>query len=495
MIRLPNIDPRRARRLSVWLAAALSIIFLDSNAAYAQDDFLAPDDQQYLERFGRANRAARQKVSPAVVLVTTTHDWGSLQQLLPPSHPPLDEDEMPSSRGSGTIVRADGYILSNYHVVKGADSILVELADRRVFGAQVVGFDSLIDIALLKIPATNLPTVRLGDSDQLQIGDWVLAIGHPLGQGSTLTGGIVSALGVRANVLGQGQKAQDRKNSIESFIQTDAVINPGNSGGPLLNSRGEVIGINTAISTLTGFYMGYGLAVPSNLAQEAVNDLITYGRVVRGYMGVSMKTVDQRLIGTKRLALDLPRGVYIDSVSGPGADAGLRAGDVILRVDGHPVNRSNQVQTLIYGMDPGNEVAVALLRGSEEIQAVVRLGDREADLLLARGRERISRLGFAVQDLTPTQALQLGFNSEVAAELGFVDDEHAIVVTAVDPDGPAAAKGITMHDVITEVDQQRITSLKVFMRFISQLQEDESALFWLWRQNEGVEMRALRIPQ
>lgn len=241
--------------------------------------------------------------------------------------------------------------------------------------------------------------------------------------------------------------------------------------------------------------MGYGLAVPSNLAQEAVNDLLTYGRVVRGYMGVSMKTVDQRLIGTKRLALDLPRGVYIDSVSGPGADAGLRAGDVILRVDGHPVNRSNQVQTLIYGMDPGNEVAVAVLRGNVEIQAIVRLGDREADLLLARGRERISRLGFAVQDLTPTQALQLGFNSEVAAELGFVDDQHAIVVTAVDPDGPAAAKGITIHDVITEVDQQRITSMKAFMRFISQLQEDESALFWLWRQNEGVEMRALRIPQ
>ena len=493
LLRRPH--PSRVKCRLLWPAAALAVLLFCSGSTPAQDDFLTPDDWEYFERLGRANRAARGKVSPAVVLVTTTHDWDSLQQLLPPSHPPLEQDEMPAGRGSGTIVRADGYILSNYHVVKGADSILVELADRRVFGAQVVGYDSLIDIALLKIPATDLPAVRLGDSDQLQVGDWVLTIGHPLGLGSTLTEGIVSALGVRTNVLGQSQKAQERKNSIESFIQTTAAINPGNSGGPLLNLRGEVVGINTAISTLTGFYMGYGLAVPSNLAREALNDLLTHGRIVRGYMGVSIKTVDQRLIVDKGLALDLPRGVYIDSVGGPGAAADLRPGDVILRVEGRPVNRSNQVQTLIYGMDPDDEVNLTLLRGSATIEAVVRLGEREQDLLLARGQERVSRLGFAVQDLTPTQASQLGFSSEVAAQLGFAGDEHAVVVTEVDPDGPAAAKGISIHDVITEVDQQRITSLVEFMQFISQLQDGESALFWLWRQNKGIEMRALRMPQ
>ncbi len=490
MIPLSAPIPRPGPRWSAPLTALL-IVLLWGGMAHPQDDFLSPEDERHFELLGRANRAAYDQVSPAVVLITTTHAWDALQQLLPPSHPPLDKDEMPRGRGSGTIVRADGYILSNYHVVKGADSILVKLADRRIFAAEVVGFDSLIDIALLKIPATDLPTVRLGDSDGLQIGDWVLAIGHPLGLGSTLTQGIVSALGVRANVLGPVRKTY----SIESFIQVDAAINPGNSGGPLLNMRGEVIGINTAISTLTGYFIGYGLAVPSNMAQEAMNDLLAHGRVVRGFLGVWMSEVDQDLILEEGLALDRLRGVYLDSVSGPSAASGLRAGDVILRVEDRPVDRSNQVQSLIYGMDPGDEVDLTLLRGSEEIEVVVRLGERQNDLLLARGQQRVSRLGLTVQDLTPTRALQLGFSADVTAELGFAEDERAVVITAVDPDSPAAAKGIAIHDVITEVDQQRITSLEEFMHFISQLDEGKSALFWLWRQNQGIDVRALKIPQ
>ena len=190
-----------------------------------------------------------------------------------------------SGLGSGVIVSADGYILSNHHVIRNADSIEVTLHDRRRLTARVVGVDSLIDIALLKVEAQNLPTADLGRSADLQIGEWVLAIGFPLGMGTTLTHGIVSALGRQADVI-------DGAGVIESFIQTNAVINPGNSGGPLLDLRGQVIGVNTAISTKTGYFMGYGLAVPIDLAHEAMNDFLEHGRVVRGYLGIAMGDVD-----------------------------------------------------------------------------------------------------------------------------------------------------------------------------------------------------------
>ena len=446
-------------------------------------------DRRYLEALGRAFNAAYEQVSPAVVLVTTTRP-GRLSRLkLPRFHPALPDEDY-KGIGSGTIISTNGYILSNYHVIEDADSIRVTLSDRRVFDAEVVGSDSLIDIALLKIQSADLPVVRLGDSDRLKIGDLVLAIGHPLGLGTTLTDGIISALDRQAAVI-QGAY------SIESFIQTNAVINPGNSGGPLLNLSGEVVGINTAISTRTGFYIGYGLAVPINLAREAIDDILTHGRVVRSYLGVEMLEVSQQLIEEKALNLKRPGGVYIDATltGSPAELGGLRRGDVILAIDDHPVERPNQIQSLIYNKDPGDIIFLKLLRSDGQLNLEVTLGEREEDQLLARGQERISQLGITVQALTRDIAQEIGFTDEIAADLGFAKEEEAIVVLDVEPGGPAAAKGIKTRDVITEVDQQRITSVQQFTHFISGLEQGKSALFWFWRQDQGLGIRALRIPE
>ena len=446
--------------------------------------------RQSLEQLGHVFNAAARQVQPAVVLITTTHQEASVRGLLPPFHPSLPENKEFGGLGSGVIVSPDGYILSNYHVIEAADSILVTLADRRTFAAAVVGFDPLIDIALLKIDADDLPAAHLGDADDLQIGDWVLAIGHPLGMGVTLTQGIVSALGRQAQII-------EDEYGIESFIQTDAVINRGNSGGPLLNLRGEVVGINTAISTPTGYFIGYGLSVPINLAQEAMDDILIHGRVVRGYLGVHMGEVDQELIRELDLDLERPQGVYIDAVesASPAARGGLRDGDVILAVDGHPVDRANQVQTLIYGLDPGDQVELALLRDGARQHLEIILGEREEDRLLARGQERLTRLGLAVEALSGERARGLGFTPRVAEELGFEPGEKGIVVARVDPDGPAADLGIEVDDVITDIDQQQITSMSQLARLLSELEVGESALFWLWRPGQGIDMRVLEIPE
>ncbi|MEW6750905.1 MAG: trypsin-like peptidase domain-containing protein [Candidatus Latescibacterota bacterium] len=449
--------------------------------------------RRHLEGLSLAFRAAYREVRPVVVLITTTRQWQALQRMLPPFHPPVPQDtpgpEGPHGLGSGIIVSTDGYILSNYHVVQGADSILVTLHDRRVFAARVVGVDSLIDVALLKIEAAALPVARLGDSDELEIGDWVLAIGYPLGMGTTLTHGIVSALGRQPGVITDDY-------GIESFVQTNAVINPGNSGGPLLNLGGEVVGINSAISTRTGYFMRYGLAVPVNLAREAMRDILAHGRVVRGYLGVEMAPVDQDMVGRLHLTMDHPAGVHIKVYPGsPAERGGLQTGDIILAVRGHEVDSPNQIQTLVYSLDPGDRVALTFLRDGESRQAEVVLGEREEDRLLAHGQERVGQLGLTVAALDEQQAATLGFGADVAAELGFSRGEQAVVVTAVDEGSQAAQRRIEVNDVITDVDQTRVTSLAQFVGLVSRLQAGESALFWLWRPQAGVDVRVLEIPR
>ena len=449
------------------------------------------ESTQPLADLSRAFRQAYEQVRPAVVLIAaTTRTWR--KRTLPPFHPDPEDFR---GMGSGTIVSNDGYILSNYHVVADADSIQVTLSDRRTYQAKVIGFDSLIDIALLKVEAQGLPTVQLADSDLLQIGDWVLAIGHPLGMGSTLTHGIVSALGRQAGIFNHNEES---RYAIESFIQTNAVINPGNSGGPLLDLQGRVVGINTAISTRTGYYIGYGLAVPINLAHEVVDDLLVHGRIVRGHLGVAMAPeMTQELIREHRLDMERPRGVCLTQVqpNSPAARGGLLVGDVILSLDGIAVNHFNHLQTLIYGRDPGETINLQIMRENQIRQVAVVLGEREDDRLLSEGHQRLEQLGLSVESLPAELALELGFGDELAAELGFALDEKPVVVVDVDPDGLAADKGIRVRDVITEVDQERVTSLEQFMRFISKLEEGQFAFFWLWRPETGIDVRALMIPE
>ena len=452
------------------------------------------ESTQPLAALSRAFRHAYEQVRPAVVLIEAT--TRQQKHPLPPFHRKIPDEDF-RGMGSGTIVSDDGYILSNYHVIADADSIQVTLADRRTYRAKVIGFDSLIDIALLKVEEQELPTVQLADSDRLQIGDWVLAIGHPLGMGTTLTHGIVSALGRQAGVLNPRSDEENRY-SIESFIQTNAVINPGNSGGPLLDLQGRVVGINTAISTRTGYYIGYGLAVPINLAREVVDDLLAHGRIVRGYLGVGMESeITQELIREHGLDMERPRGVYLNDVqpNSPAERGGLLRGDVVLSLNGIAVNHFNHLQTLIYGRDPGETINLQIMRENQIRQVAVVLGEREDDRLLSRGHQRLEQLGLSVESLPAELALELGFGDELATELGFALYEKPVVVVDVDPDGLAADKGIRVRDVITEVDQERVTSLEQFMRFVSGLEEGQFAFFWLWRPDTGIDVRALMIPE
>ena len=469
-----------------WVGIALiAALLVGTCPAGAQ---VPVESTQPLADLSRAFRQAYEQVRPAVVLIAAT-------TRLPPFHPEIPEDFR--GMGSGTIVSDDGYILSNYHVVAEADSIRVTLSDRRTYQAKVIGFDSLIDIALLKVEAQGLPTVQLADSDLLQIGDWVLAIGHPLGMGSTLTHGIVSALGRQAGVLNPRSDEENRY-AIESFIQTNAVINPGNSGGPLLDLQGRVVGINTAISTRTGYYIGYGLAVPINLAREVVDDLLVHGRIVRGHLGVTMESeMTQELIRKHGLNMERPRGVYLKQVqpNSPAERGGLLVGDVVLSLDGIEVNHFNDLQTLIYGRDPGETINLQIMRQNQVRQVAVVLGEREDDRLLSEGHQRMAQLGFSVESLPAELATELGFVGELAAELGFAQGEEPVVVVEVDPEGLAADKGIQVRDVITEVDQERVTSLEQFVRFVSGLEEGQSALFWFWRPETGINVRTLKIPE
>lgn len=447
------------------------------------------EELDHLQTLNRAFYAAYQKASPAVAMITTKNGR-SIRRWVPSFHPPIPPElERGHGLSSGTIVRSDGYILCNYHAIAGADSVLVTMSDRRSFSAKVAGYDSLIDIALLKIEAKNLPRVTLGDSDLLKVGDWVLAIGHPLGLGSTLTHGIVSALGRQVQVI-------DSEFGIESFIQTNAVINPGNSGGPLLNLRGEVVGINTAISTGTGYFIGYGHSVPINLAREAMNDILAYGRVVHGYMGVGMEEVTPELIGRHNLKLNHPLGVYLNvQPHTPAERGGLLSGDVLLSVDGQTVNHANHVQTLIYHKDPGDIIALTVLRDGAERHLELTLGEREEDRLLALGRERISQLGITVEDLGMERARELGFTKEVAAELNLGEYVNPVAVVEVKADSPADREGIQVNDVIAGIDHQRIKSIEHLVHSISTLERGRAALFWLWRPREGIEVRVFRVTE
>ena len=483
---------RAVRAWCPWATIAfIAALLVGTRPAGAQ---VPAESTQPLADLSRAFRQAYEQVRPAVVLISaTTRTWR--KRTLPPFHPEIPEDFR--GMGSGTIVSDDGYILSNYHVVAEADSIQVTLADRRTYRAKVIGFDSLIDIALLKVEAQGLPTVQLADSDLLQIGDWVLAIGHPLGMGSTLTHGIVSALGRQAGIFNPRSDEANRY-AIESFIQTNAVINPGNSGGPLLDLRGRVVGINTAISTHTGYYIGYGLAVPINLAREVVDDLLVHGRIVRGYLGVNMESeMTPELIREHSLDMEQPRGVYLRDVqsNSPAERGGLRGGDVVLSLDGIEVNHFNHLQTLIYGRDPGETVSLQIMRQNQIHHVAVVLGEREDDQLLSEGHQRLAQLGLSVEPLPAELATELGFVGELAAELGFAQGEEPVVVVEVDPAGLAADKGIQVRDVITEVDQERVTSLEQFVLFVSKLEEGQSAFFWFWRPDTGINVRALRIPE
>ncbi len=399
-------------------------------------------------------------VTPTVVSVTVTSTPKSKMPDIPFFHNfqfNIPNPQPEKGMGSGVIVTHDGYIITNNHVVQDADKngIRVKLLDKREFPARLIGTDPTTDVAVIKINAGNLPIASIGNSDSVEVGQWVLAIGNPLGLTSTVTAGIVSALGRDIDV------SADRW-GIRNYIQTDAAINPGNSGGALVNIHGQVIGINAAIATRTGYNEGYGFAIPINLVKKTAEDIIAYGRVRRPMLGVQLKSaIDET--DAHALGLPKPEGVLVNEVlpNSPAQAAGIKAGDVILAVNGKEVDAANEIQILIAEHKPGDVVTLTVFRDGKKSEKKVTLteiplsdlasGDQQAQPESAQpdesGQSNIAKLGIAVKPLDEQTMKDAGV-------------DHGVLVASITPGGPAADRTLLENDIITEVDHQKVSSAK-----------------------------------
>ena len=435
--------------------------------------------------------------SPAVVNISTTKtrergEQGRGMPDLPEGHPfrefferfgggergepprPFDAESL----GSGFIVSADGDIITNYHVVKNADEVVVKLSDRREFTAEVVGHDERSDLALLSIDAEDLPTVSFGSSADLSVGEWVLAIGSPFGFEHSVTAGVVSAK----------QRSLPRDNYVP-FIQTDVAINPGNSGGPLFNLDGEVVGINSHIYSRSGGFMGLSFAIPIDLAMDVVEQLRSDGRVARGWLGVLIQDVDRDL--AESFGMDRPHGALVAEVTpdSPAERAGLEAGDVIVRFQGEEIGVSSDLPPMVGRLRAGSEVVAEVIRRGEHKEIEVTLGDLPDDMA-ERGREA------PTEPEEPESAeryfgMELrGLDDDERSELGV--DRGGVLVQSLEA-GPARDSGVRAGDVITMLDQQRIDSLETFRDIAADLEHGRAVPLLLVR-NGSPRFLPLRLP-
>jgi len=378
-----------------------------------------------------------------------------------PGPPPGPEGH---GAGSGVIVSSDGYVLTNDHVVDGATEIMVTLPDNREFTGKVVGLDPQTDLAVVKIDAENLPYVPWGDSSKLRVGEYVLAVGNPFGLNSTVTLGIVSALGRGGMGITQ----------YEDFIQTDAAINPGNSGGALVNTRGELIGINTAIFSQSGGYQGVGFAVPTNLAKPVYESLVSTGKVVRGFLGVGIQAVTTDL--AQSFQLDQTKGALVTNVvpGSPADEAGIKRGDVIVEYQGKPVVDPRNLQHHVIRTTVGSEVHMVVIRDGHKqtLKAKIRQQDKPIQVARAGAVEHEGPLaGVAVQNL----------DKGIAQRLGLEEDVNGVVVMEVNPGSYAARAGLVQGDVISEINRKPVRSEEDFMKVVSHLKEKSSALIFIHR--------------
>ena len=417
--------------------------------------------------------ALAKKLGPSVVNVSTTRIRGTAQEEQSPfgGNNPADEfwqrffggrgprgPQRQSGIGSGFIVESNGTILTNYHVVDGSQKLVVKLADGKDYEAKVIGKDQKSDIAVVKIEAgRELPAVSLGDSDRLEVGEWVMAIGNPFGLDHTVTSGIISAKGRN---IGQGP--------YDNFIQTDASINPGNSGGPLINLRGEVIGINTAIFSQSGGNVGIGFAIPSNSVKELLPQLRDKGKVVRGFIGTSVQRVSPEIADS--LGLNTARGALVADMvkGGPAERAGVKTGDVIVEFDRKPIKDSADLPSAVARVTPGTTVQLKIARDGKEMSLPIIVGEmKEAEVATTT---QAGELGLTVQPLTPQLAENLG-----------IERGEGLVISAVTPGSNAEEAGLRSGDVITEINRQPVKNLADYKRELARNEKAKSVLFLVRR--------------
>ena len=370
--------------------------------------------------------------------------------------------------GSGVIVSPDGYIITNNHVVDGASELTVTLPDKREFKAKIVGTDPKTDLAVIKIDASNLPHVRWGDSSKLQVGEYVLAVGNPFGLNSTVTLGIVSA-------LGRGHMGITQ---YEDFIQTDAAINPGNSGGALINTAGELVGINTAIISQTGGYQGVGFAVPASMAKPVFESIVKTGKVVRGYLGVAIQDLTQDL--AKSFGLKQAKGALVSSVAedSPAQRAGLKQGDVIVAYQGKPVEDPAALQREVTHTPVNTKATLKIIRDGREQEVTVTIGEQAETVKVASAdfSTENALAGLEVQSLDLQAARELGLHGKV----------QGVVVVNVEPDSLADRAGLAQGDVIKEINRQPIKSVRDYEKIVSNLKKDESVLLLINRRGTAL---------
>ncbi len=480
------------RRIFLLLAFA-GVFWNASSDAFTKEEERAIAQ---VEALNKAFVAVAKRVKPAVVVIETMEKVKAREFQIPS---PFEEwpfgrefwkkffefpEPPPGVRrglGSGVIVEGgDGkkYILTNNHVIKDVDKISVVFYDGRKEEVKVKGRDPETDLAVLEIKTQDVESLPFGDSDKLEVGEIVLAVGNPFREYHTLTMGIVSAKGRKGLSLPGGPTYQD-------FIQTDAAINPGNSGGPLVNIRAEIVGINTAIQTTptAGGYMGICFAIPSNMAKEVLEEIVQTGRVVRGYLGVYIKDVDQDM--AEALGLREKGGAIVNQVIEGGPSEGkLEKGDVILEVNGEKVKDASHLMRIIARYEPGTRVELTIWRDGKQKKVRVKLGERPPREALAEGKpETFKKLGIEVQTLTKDLAERLGY-----------EGEEGVVVTSVEPGSPADEKGIRRGDLIQEVGGKKVRSVREYRAALKKVKPGQAVLF-LIRRGDHTFYVALRVPQ
>lgn len=442
--------------------------------AYSAEPKISKDAIDILTKTGQAMAEVVAAVKPAVVNISTSHTIKTTGMSTPFLNDPFfnrffgeefgnmrrPREYKQSSLGSGVIVDKDGYILTNYHVIKDADEIKVKLSDNREFKGKVIGKDSRTDIAVIKIASDHLPTLVIGDSDKLKVGETVIAIGNPFGLNQTVTSGIVSATG-RAN-MGIAD--------YEDFIQTDAAINPGNSGGALVNVRGELVGINTAIFSTSGGYQGIGFAIPSSMANNVMENLIKNGKVLRGWLGVSIQPITPEL--SKQFNLKDQKGVLVGDVTedSPAERAGIKRGDVITGYNGKEVGDPVTLKNMVANTPPNTKVVLRIVHDGKIETIKVTVAELSAEMQKMQGKFDNVLKGIQVQNIT----------QDIRSGLRLSKQVNGVIITDIDEGSPAGSV-LTRNDVIMEVNREGINNLKDFEMAASRIRSGQNVLLLIYR--------------